>query len=119
MPAPLLLGELEAVERDGLHERPRAAAASGDGRPQAAARELDRLQPLGHEPLDLAEVDELVQGVDEEQRGILAAELELAARRLAVRACRDELGERGDRRLEDPRRGGRLELELDLAPVLG
>ncbi|HSB39181.1 MAG TPA: phosphatase PAP2 family protein [Gaiellaceae bacterium] len=85
-PPPAFRPERQAAERHRLDEVTRVAGAALDGRPQPALSHLERRDPLGDEALDLGEEDELVQPVDQEERGVVRGELDQARDRLAGRA---------------------------------
>jgi hypothetical protein len=85
---------------------------------QSAALELELAQPLGHEPLGVGEVDELVQPVGAQQVARVCLELDLAPVRIEAAFLVDELGERGERVREHCLLGRSVDLELELARVL-
>jgi hypothetical protein len=77
----------------------------------------------GTKSLHLGEEDELAQPLDKQQRLVRSLELDLVAGRLLrsgdLLAAGDELDERSERGLEDASLARCLELEFDLANVLG
>jgi hypothetical protein len=84
----------------------------------AVVRTLERLEPLGHEPLDLGEEHELGEPIRQKKRPVRSDQLDVMPRGRTARSGRDELGESLERRPVDALLGHGLELELDLADVL-
>jgi hypothetical protein len=109
--------ELEAMERHGFDEVPRLSVVALDDRTEATAAELERGDPLGHEPIGLAEVDQLAQPLDQEHGVFVRLHLDLACHP-RTRAVADELCERREGLGEDVRLGSSLDLELELGGVL-
>jgi hypothetical protein len=110
--------QLEPVERHALDEMRALAAVTLDARAETAVAKLELRDALRHEPLDLAEVHELAQPFDQEERRLVVGlELELVRRR-RPRTIVGELRERLDRRFEYSRLRWRLDLELELGGVL-